>query len=64
MKNILPLYPESFFSLKEWIKYRQDSGELIDKNSRVMRDLSDTGAAKEGIGFVTKPKKLASSGIK
>ena len=55
---------EAFFSLKEWIKYRQDSGELIDESSWLMRDLWDTGAAREGNGFVTKPKKLASSGIK
>jgi hypothetical protein len=55
---------ESFFALTEWIKYRQDSGELIDENSWVMRDLWDTGAPKEGNGLVTKPKKLASSGIK
>lgn len=55
---------EAFFSLKEWIKYRQDSGELIDENSWLMRDLWDTGAVREGNGFVTKPKKLASSGIK
>ncbi len=55
---------EAFFSLKEWIKYRHDSGELIDENSWLMRDLWDTEATKEGNGFVTKPKKLASSGIK
>ncbi len=55
---------EAFAALKDWIQYRQDSGELINENSWVMRDLWDTGALKEGKGFVTKPKKLASSGIK
>jgi hypothetical protein len=55
---------EAFFSLKEWIRYRQDSGELICDNSWLMRDLWNTEATKEGNGFVTKPKKLASSGIK
>ena len=53
-----------FFSLKEWIKYRQDSCGLIDESSWLVRDLWDTGAVREGNGFVTKPKKLASSGIK
>src|SRR6476646_8305352 len=46
------------------MKYRQNSGELIDDNSWLMRDLWDTGVLKEAKGFVTKPKKLASSGIK
>ena len=55
---------EAFFSLKEWIKYRQDSGELIRENSWLVRDLWNTESTKEGNGFVTKPKKLASSGIK
>ena len=56
MKNIIPLYPREFFCIDEWIKYRQDSGELIDENGWLMRDLWDTGAPKEGNGFVTKPK--------
>jgi hypothetical protein len=55
---------EAFLALKESIKYRHDSGELIDENSWLMRDLWDTGAVREGNGFVTKPKKIASSGIK
>jgi hypothetical protein len=42
---------------------QQDSGELIDENSWVTRDLWDTRVA-HGRGFVTKPKKLAPSGIK
>jgi hypothetical protein len=64
MKSIIPLYLEKLFWHQESIKYRQDSGELIDENSWLMRDLWDTGAVREGNGFVTKPKKLASSGIK
>jgi hypothetical protein len=55
---------DAFFALKEWIEYRKNSGELIDENSWLMRDLWDTGGSKEGNGFVTKPKKMASSGIK
>jgi hypothetical protein len=45
------------------MKYREESGELIDENSWLMRDLWDTRVA-QGRGFVTKPKQLASSGIK
>ena len=37
---------------------------MINESSWLMRDLWDTGAAREGNGFITKPKKLASSGIK
>jgi site-specific recombinase XerC len=54
---------EAHYSLKEWMKYREDARELIDENSWLMRDLWDTRVA-QGRGFVTKPKKLASSGIK
>jgi len=55
---------EAFLALNDWIQYRQKSGEIIDENRWLMRDLWDTGALKEGKGFVTKPKRLASSGIK
>ena len=55
---------EAFLELNEWMRYRQKSGELIDENSWLMRDLWDTGALKDAKGLVTKPKKLASSGIK
>ncbi len=54
---------EAYCALKDWMKYRQDSGELIDENSWVMRDLWDTRVA-QGRGFATKPIKLAPSGIK
>jgi hypothetical protein len=54
---------ESFISLQEWMQYRENSGELIDENSWLMRDLWDTRVA-QGRGFVTKPKKLASTGVK
>lgn len=55
---------EAFLELKEWMQYRQKSGEIIDENSWLMRDLWDTGALKDAKGLITKPKKLASSGIK
>jgi hypothetical protein len=55
---------EAYYALYDWIKYRENSGELIDENSWLMRDLWDTRAVQGGRGFVTKPKKLASLGIK
>ena len=54
---------EAFSALQDWMQYEKNSGELIDENSWLMRDLWDTRVA-QGRGFVTKPKKLASSGIK
>lgn len=55
--------PEAYSYLKEWIDYRIEIGETITKNSWVMRDLWDTSTA-IGRGFITKPKKLKSTGIK
>jgi hypothetical protein len=55
--------PEAWKSLTGWISYRETSGELINKDSWVMRDLWDTRVA-QGRGLVTKPKKLASLGVK
>src|SRR6478609_3312545 len=54
---------EALDSLQSWLRYREESGEILDDDSWLMRDLWDTRVA-EGRGFVTKPKKLASSGIK
>jgi hypothetical protein len=45
------------------MKYRESSGEVINDNSWLMRDLWDTRVA-QGRGLVTRPKKLASLGIK
>jgi len=55
--------PEAFSELEKWISYRRESGEVIDKNTWVMRQLWNT---KEGYyhGVVTDPVKLKSSGIK
>jgi len=55
--------PESFYELERWISYRREAGEVIDKNTWVMRQLWNT---KEGYyhGIVTEPIKLKSSGIK
>jgi len=54
---------EAYHELDKWIKYRHDCGELIDANSWLMRDLWDTRVA-QGRGLVTRPKKLASLGVK
>jgi hypothetical protein len=54
---------EAYNALKDWMDYRQNSGELIDEYSWVMRDLWDT-QVKQGSGFISKPQKLKSSGIK
>jgi hypothetical protein len=43
--------------------YRSFSGEIIDEDSWLMRDLWDTGII-QGKAFVTKPNKLAQIGIK
>jgi hypothetical protein len=45
------------------MNYRESSGELINDESWVMRDLWDTRVA-QGRGLVTHPKKLTSLGIK
>jgi hypothetical protein len=55
--------PEALQALKDWIGYRQKSGELINDDTWVMRDLWDTRVA-QGRGLVTKPKKLTSLGVK
>lgn len=55
---------EATLSLSEWMKYRENSGELITEESWLMRDLWDTGAVHGGPGLVTRPNKLASAGIK
>jgi hypothetical protein len=55
--------PEAWQALYGWIKYRESSGELINNDSGVMRDLWDTKVP-QGRGLATRPKKLASLGIK
>jgi hypothetical protein len=50
-------------ALKNWMNYRETSGEQISNDSWVMRDLWDTRVA-QGRGLVTKPKKLSSLGVK
>lgn len=55
--------PAAWSELLAWRQYRESSGELIDDDSWVMRNLWDTRVA-QGRGLVTLPKKLTSLGVK
>jgi integrase len=54
---------EAYNELKKWMDYRKESGEDINNQSWVMRNIWDTkrGHLK---GLITIPKKLKSSGVK
>jgi Phage integrase family len=54
--------PEAYHALKDWMHHREMSGEKVTKNSWVMRNLWNVEHYHHG--FVTKPTKLKSSGIK
>ena len=56
---------EALESLKDWMRFREISGESIDENSWLMRDLWDTQDIQgKGKGLVSKPNRLTSIGIK
>jgi hypothetical protein len=55
--------PEAYRALAYWMKYREEAGEPITKDSWIMRDLWDVSKP-YGKGLVTKPKKLAALGLK
>ena len=55
--------PSAYKELSVWMKYREESGEAINEDSWVMRDLWDTDAAISR-GLVTIPKRLTSIGIR
>jgi hypothetical protein len=55
--------PSAYRELAEWMKYREESGEIITDDSWVMRDLWDT-QVKISKGLVTIPKQLTSVGVK
>lgn len=55
--------PSAWQELSAWRQYREASGEIINHDSWVMRDLWDTRVA-QGRGLVTVPKKLTSLGVK
>ncbi|MDR4490058.1 MAG: hypothetical protein R2685_04045 [Candidatus Nitrosocosmicus sp.] len=56
---------QAYDTLVDWIHFREISGETIDENSWLMRDLWDTQDIQgKGKGLVSKPNKLSSIGIK
>jgi integrase len=55
--------PLAYRELAEWMKYREESGEIINDDSWIMRDLWDT-QVKISKGLVTIPRKLTSVGVK
>jgi integrase len=55
--------PEAYQALADWMEYREKCGEIITKDSWLMRDLWDVSKP-YGKGLVTRPKKLASLGVK
>jgi hypothetical protein len=52
--------PEAYQALADWMNFRKKSGENINPDSWVMRNLWDNRITK-GKGWVTIPKKLKSS---
>ncbi len=57
--------PEAYVALKEWMDFRQQSGENITDESWLMRNLWDATTPSGGHkGLVTVPKKLEHLGIK
>jgi hypothetical protein len=55
--------PEAYHEVEKWMDYRKRSGELIDGNSSVLRNIWNT---KQGFrrGFIDSPRKLKSTGVK
>ena len=54
---------ETYDMLCEWMNYRKESGEAVNDNSWLMRNLWDVTTPR-GKGVVTIPKRLKSSGVK
>ena len=54
---------EAWNELSRWIKYRQDSGEVVTSDSWLMRNLWDVTSPR-GTGLVKSPKQLRPDGIK
>jgi hypothetical protein len=55
--------PAAYKALKDWMDYRQRSGETITEESWVMRQVWDSRVAK-GRGIISLPRKLKHTGIK
>ena len=56
--------PEAFSKLESWMEYRRMSGEKVDENSWVMRQLWNTKEGHYHHGTIKESTKLKSSGIK
>jgi hypothetical protein len=56
--------PEAYYQLECWIEYRRESGEKIDGNSWLMRQLWDTKKGHYHHGTIKDAAKLKSSGVK
>jgi hypothetical protein len=56
--------PEAFHHLENWMEYRKESGEKVDENSWVMRQLWNTKEGHYRHGAIKETTKLKSSGIK
>jgi len=54
---------EAWNELSKWIRYRQDSGEIVTSDSWLMRNLWDVTTPK-GAGIASVPKQLKPDGIK
>ena len=54
---------EAWQAIKDWIEYRENSGEILKEDSWVIRDLWDTRVA-QGRGAANLPKKLSYLGVK
>jgi hypothetical protein len=56
--------PEAYFQLEGWIEYRRKSGEKIDGDSWLMRQLWNTREGQYHHGTIKDAVKLKSSGVK
>jgi hypothetical protein len=56
--------PEAYYELEKWMNYRKSSGEVVNENSWVLRQLWNTKQGYYHHGKVKDPLKLRSSGVK
>ncbi|MGH9911771.1 MAG: hypothetical protein ACRD4W_04955, partial [Nitrososphaeraceae archaeon] len=63
-ESISFITPETYFELNNWMEYRKESGEKVDENSWVMRQLWNTKEGHYHHGIIKEVTKLKSSGIK
>ena len=56
--------PEAYYQLENWMEYRNESGEKIDGNSWLMRQLWNTKEGHYHHGSIKNASRLKSSGVK